>query len=175
MDGRGSLSPEFSKRVQEVLGLTSAPASVDDLKDALRERVVAGSLDVEPFFSERETPHQVEFEGEVRHTHCALDALLLPFLTGRRITLRSGCPHCGETVTVEASPMGFHSSHPEAVLSLGVSREGKGSVQENACPFINLFPSGEHYRAWAAARDDALTVMLSVDEAAEITSFFPCC
>jgi hypothetical protein len=170
-----TLDPQFSKRTQEVFGLKAAPLTLDDLKSALGERVASGGVEVEALFAAGDTLHEVDLGGEVRHTNCALDALMLPFLTGHEVNFRSRCPHCGDTVTVQAARSGFHPSHPEAVLSLGVSREGAGPVQENACPFINLFPSKEHYEAWAADRKDVLAVMLSLSEAFSLLRGPACC
>jgi hypothetical protein len=132
-------------------------------------------FDVEWFFATGETPHRVESGGHIRYADCALDALAFSTLTGRGITLKSRCPHCEETVTVEAMGSTFRSPHPQAVLSLGVARRGTGPVQENACPFINLFPSEEHYRAWAAGHDDTLTAMLSLEEAVQLAGGPACC
>ncbi len=165
MNLRTTLDHQFSKRIQDVFGLKTAPLTLDDLKSTLSERLTGGGVEVEDLFAPRETRHEVEFAGEVRHTHCALDALMLPFLTGQEVTLRSQCPHCDHTVTVEATRSDFRSSPPEAVLSLGVSREGTGPAQQYACPFINLFPSREHYEAWATDTSEALIIMLSLSQA----------
>ncbi len=163
MGSETTLDPLFSRRVQEVFGLETAPLTLDDLGSSLKEWL-AGS-GAEALFAPGETRHRVEFASGVRYTYCALDALVLPFLIGQQVIIRSECPHCTDPSVVKATGSGFYPSPPGVVLSLGVSREGTGSVQQNACPYINLFPSKGHYQVWAADTSEALVVMLSLSKA----------
>ncbi|MBI4216312.1 MAG: alkylmercury lyase family protein [Chloroflexi bacterium] len=171
----GALDPRFSKRIQQVFGLEAAPLTLDDLTFAISDKVAVGDIEVANLFAGSPTRHEVDFQGEVKHTHCALDALMLPFLTGRDITLRSECPHCGDVVAVKGTRSGFRPSRPKAVLSLGVALEGTGQAQREACPYINLFPSPRHYREWAAVTGGALTIMLSLKEAHRLLRGPGCC
>ncbi len=160
-----TLDPLFAKRIQEVFGLETLPLTLDDLGSSLGKRLAGGGVKAEDLLAPGETRYRVEFAGGVRYTYCALDALMLPFLVGQRVIIRSECPHCTDPSVVKATDSGFYPSPPGVVLSLGVSREGTGSVQQEACPYINLFPSKGHYQVWAADTKEALVVMLSLSQA----------
>jgi len=89
-----------------------------------------------------------------------MDAIMLPGLIRGPVEVRSRCPHCGEPIEVRVSDGHLFSSHPRAVMSLGLRRDGEGPVQAVVCPYINLFPSADHYEAWAAATPEAETIAM---------------
>lgn len=105
--------------------------------------------------------HEVAIGGERVYTHCALDALMLPTLTGRPVRIRSASP-LGGVVSVVADTASATAQPEDAVLSIGVRRGADGPVQVVCCPLINLFTSRDEYARWARAETDAISVPLSL-------------
>lgn len=101
------------------------------------------------------TRHRVTIlSGLSLHVHCALDALLLPFLLG------------GEDVAVESVPPGTPASPisfqilrgrlfdaPEGVLVTIPLQRNMGSLRESFCPYSNIFPDSVAYEDWASSVD----------------------
>ncbi len=153
-----TVPPALGQRLQGVFGLELAPHSLGDLVGLFgRTRT---QIDQAELWAPAPTLHAVQTAGRSGYTNCAMDAIMLPAITGQPVELRSECPHCRELVEVRVADGRVQSSHPPAVMSFGLMREGDGPVQAIGCPVINLFPSAEHYRAWAAATPQAETVML---------------
>ena len=141
-----------------VLRLALPPTSLGELV----ERLASVPWREADLISETATGHAIISDGEERFTHCALDALLLPSVTGRPLQLRSSCPHCGEVVEVVATGRAIESLRPDAVLSLGVAAGGTGSAYECVCPYINLFPNQRHYDEWVEATPGATSIALGI-------------
>lgn len=153
-----AVRPTLGHRLHDVYGLESVPHRLGDLV-ALFGRM-GTEIDQADLWAPAPTLHAVQTAARSGYTNCAMDAIMLPAITGEPVELRSKCPHCGELVEVRVADGHVFSSHPTAVISFGLMREGAGPVQAIGCPVINLFPSAEHYRAWAAATPQAETVML---------------
>lgn len=80
--------------------------------------------------------------------------------------MRSVSPQRGTVVEVRLWADRFEVSHPGAVMSYGVAREGDGPLQtETLCPFINLFPSETEYELWRSSHPEAVTVAITVEDA----------
>ncbi len=156
--GEIAVSPALGRRLRDVFGLERAPHRLGDLVELFgRTRL---EIDEADLWAPAPTAHAVQTAGRSGYTNCAMDAIMLPAITGEPVELRSGCPHCGELVEVRVADGRVLSSHPAAVMSFGLLRDGAGPVQEIGCPVINLFASAEHYHAWVAATPQAETVML---------------
>lgn len=91
--------------------------------------------------------------GQTHRTHCVMDALILPALEGDVGTIRSESPLDRRVVEIRVTPDGAEADPPEAVVSFGVRREGSGTAQEIACPYINAFASMDEYVRWAVVRN----------------------
>lgn len=106
-------------------------------------------------------------DGETKYTHCVLDTLLLSVIGNTPATVRSTSPLNSKVVTLHVTPEGVKAEPPEAVMSYGVLREGNGTVYEMLCPYVNAFGSREEYERWAEATPEAVTVGLSIEQAAD--------
>jgi alkylmercury lyase len=156
------IPPDLGARLQAVFALERTPATLGDL--AARPRGPADAARVERLFSDGPSRHAVRLADATRYTHCVLDALLLPLLTGAPVAVRSEIP-LGGAVSLEVTPDGVAADAPDAVVSFGVARAGEGEVRQTACPFINIFPSRAAYERWAAATPEAVTMALPLAEA----------
>lgn len=153
-----AVPPALGRRLQDVFGLELVPPRLGDLVELFgRTRT---EIDQADLWAPAPTAHAVQTAGRSGYTNCAMDAIMLPAITGKPAELRSACPHCGVLIEARVADGRVLSSHPTAVMSFGLLRDGDGRVQEIACPVINLFPSAGHYHAWAAATPQAETVML---------------
>lgn len=95
---------------------------------------------------------------------CVLDPLAYPFLADVPGTITSRTPVRGEEIEVDVSEDGVAVSHPDAVISLGVSDHADPdapvtleTVYRQVCGFVHLFADEDEYETWAADADAATT------------------
>lgn len=154
------LPTELARRLQEVLRLPLAPATLGEMVDSLsasRRQVSPAHLCCQG------SRHKVTVDKEPISTRCVVDAIMLAAVDGGLVESLS--PLLGQKVTVRIDPDGAAVvSPPTAVFSYGVAREGQ-HIYEVLCPYLLAFASAEEYRRWADATTEALTVMLSPEEA----------
>lgn len=109
-------------------------------------------------------------DGDERQDYvCVLDPIVYPFLADAPGTITSRTQVRGEEIEVEVTEDGVDVSHPEAVLSIGVSDHvdpdasvTREVVYRQVCGFVHLFADEDEYEAWAT-ETEAATTSLPVD------------
>ncbi len=100
--------------------------------------------------SARPTPHVVELGFTAPWANCAIDALAVPAMAGRRGTIRSRCAQCGSPIAVQVEGTRALDGDPaDIVVAYGgrADRCDRSSL-EASCPYINFFCNIEHARLW---------------------------
>lgn len=115
----------------------------------------------------RETPHRFTVDGQVLHTWCALDTLILPTVLGRPAQVMSPTPGSGEPVRLSVDPVvGVTALDPgTAVVSVLVPDRGTG-VRAAFCNQVHFFATPAAARDWLAEHPGG--AVLSVGEAFEL-------
>jgi hypothetical protein len=158
---------ELADGVQQAFGLPPRRAdTLGELVESFASR--RGTLRPENLISEKPTPHEVKVDGQNLYTFCFVDALMLPFaLRGEPVEVRSKTSG-GEEIRALVTEEGVDGWPPGAVVSFGASREGKGSVEQCLCPYLNAFSSRAEYERWAADNPQAITVGISLEDAFDL-------
>jgi hypothetical protein len=153
----------LSESLQQAVAI--APQRHETLGELVKDMARRAALRNEDPVSEQPTRHEAKVNGEILHTNCFGDALVLPFvLRDKKFEVRSESPIGGD-VRATVTKDGVEVSPPNAVMSFGATRVGDGPVQAMACPYINAFPSREDYKRWAEATPEAVTIALSLEDA----------
>ena len=100
---------------------------------------------------------------------CALDALLVPLLSGRSSQVSATCPATGKLIRLTVTKDGIQDLEPtSAVLSLRLPGEATtaDNVQATICAYGHFFVDREHASTWPGLYPEA--VLLSVEEAAHL-------
>lgn len=108
--------------------------------------------------------HNAVVDGDVRHFHRVLYALVVPFLhdAGTPITIQSDAPRAGHRVGIEASKGTLSVDPADAVTSSGVATDIEtperdefdvSLAHEWFCAYTNAFPSEAVRDEWAARTD----------------------
>lgn len=166
MRGTAHFPPELAERLRLIFGLDEAPAGVEDVLRIFRG--VVASVGAESLCCSA-SRHQVLTGGRTVHTNCVMDALMLPFVTGEAVEVRSRSPLSDEVVTLRATTERVEAEPPSAVVSFGASRVASAPVVAAVCPYINAFPTVEEYERRTADTPDAVTIAMLVGEAFELT------
>jgi len=102
--------------------------------------------------------------GESQAYVCVLDPLIYPFLTDTPGTVRSASQQGSDQIEVDVTPDGVAASHPDAVVSVGVSNGADAVdtitpevVYRQVCGYVHVFATVSAYESWAADLDAATT------------------
>ena len=170
--------PLVKERVDQIIGnLGIAREGAYRFLSEVAERDADGNVFGIMGLSLNETPHHVSVNGMRMSTWCAGDALFVPALIRRIVTVESKSPVSGEKVRLKVSPQGVEEAHPVgAVVSIVIvdpGEENLGSVEAiwgTFCHHIFFFASRKEAERWAAGRDDI--ELLSVEEAYQLVRLF---
>jgi alkylmercury lyase len=156
---------ELDRAVQRAVGIT--PRRHEMLGELVRDIAAQrGACRPDDLISEQPTRHEVSVDGQISHTYCFLDALILPFvMQGESFEVHSESPVSGREVTALVTVGSVEASPAEAVVSFGAARAGEGPVHATLCPYLNAFPSREEYEIWAAKTPHGVTIALSLEDA----------
>ena len=160
------IAQELSESVQRAVGMH--PRRHETLGELVKDVTVQrGVRRPENLISDQPTRHEVRVDGEILHTYCIMDALMLPFVVqGERFEVRSESPiSVGGEVTALVTKNSVEGTPADAVVSFGASRVGAGPVQARLCPYLNAFPSPRKYEIWKATTPRVVTIALSLEDA----------
>ncbi|WP_208027874.1 alkylmercury lyase family protein [Rhabdothermincola sediminis] len=164
---------ELGTRLAELHNLDDPPATLGHLADQLGGLLtrLASTDTVESLLCCGSTSrHQTVIEGQIIHTHCVLDSLMLPAIRNRPAIIHSTSPRDEQPIHVTIDRDTVTADPPTAVMSLGVARYGNGSIYDTACPYINAFTSDGAYQRWADATPGAVTMALSIGDAVTLAA-----
>ncbi len=121
-------------------------------------------------FSTRPTKHLVRFhdwaEAKPVYALCAVDALGVPFMLNRDVSIASSCAHCSGPITIRVHGQTVMACTPaETVVWRGTGTMDGECVATAFCPTVNFFCSSAHVAAWQQDRPDTAGSVLNLGEA----------
>lgn len=120
-------------------------------------------------FSSVPTPHVVTFdqwsEAKPVYAQCAIDALGLPFMLGRDLSITSSCVACGKAIAITVRDQIIVAYSPSETLVWAGTIQREGPVAASACPAINFFCSAAHVEEWLQSQPNAVGSVISLGEA----------
>jgi hypothetical protein len=112
----------------------------------------AGQIRAAYPFSPSPTPIRVSWAGgPVAYAMCAIDALGVSAMLGRRVTITAAEPGTGRVITVHAARDQARWDPPGAVVFDGATSGDCGHAADRSCGYINFFTSARAARTWAQA------------------------
>jgi mercuric ion transport protein len=119
-------------------------------------------------FSMVPTKHLVWFrdwpEAKPVYAACAVDALGIPFMMDRDVSIESSCAYCAMPVVIKMRDRSIESCIPaETVVWVGTAYRGHAAT--SLCPTMDFLCSPAHAAAWREARPQEEGHVLSVGEA----------
>jgi hypothetical protein len=163
-DGRDAavLPAEVGERFRELFGLDERPVTAADLVRGWDRRwPLEGPLTAEALYADAPTRHEARIGGDVRHTHCVLDALMLASLTGEPVEVVSRSPVSDRGVKIRLDAAGLRDvAPPSAVVSVGAASDLDGGIGDAVCGYINAFADADEYVAWRQQVPEAATAAL---------------
>ncbi|MER7174790.1 alkylmercury lyase family protein [Streptomyces mesophilus] len=101
-------------------------------------------------FSAVPTPHRVRIDGVEAWSMCAIDALGIPSMLGRDVTISSTDPVNGEPVTV-SSRSGILTWEPPGAVVFAGMQPGEGPAADVCCRTVSFFTGPGTARTWSDA------------------------
>lgn len=119
-------------------------------------------------FSTVPTKHRVQFRdwpaAKPIYAPCAVDALGIPFIMDRDVSVESSCAYCETPVAVKVRDRSIESCTPaETVVWVGTAYSGHAAT--SICPTLDFFCSPTHVVAWREAQPRETGSVLSLGEA----------
>ena len=119
-------------------------------------------------FSTIPTTHHVQFRdwpaAKPVYAPCAVDALGIPFMMDRDVSIESCCAYCEMPVVIKVRDRSIESCIP-AVTVVWVGTAYSGHAATSICPTLDFFCSPAHAAAWQEARPQEEGHVLSLGEA----------
>jgi mercuric ion transport protein len=119
-------------------------------------------------FSTVPTKHLVRFrdwaEAKPVYAQCAVDALGIPFMLGRDLSILSACAYCEKPIQIEVRDQRIVPCDPAGTV-VWVGTAYSGHAATSICPTVDFFCSSAHAAAWWQARPHEAGHVLSVGEA----------
>lgn len=181
------LDPRVSQRLQQVLQLSTAPATMSEFWQ-LAEKEYLGIPENKEFMEQvragkaviAETDEDTGYslalpDGSNPKVECAGDALGTALLRHVDI-VHARCPHCGEKMQIKIEGKRVvNASLPSIVFWMGgsaktgiVMLEGKDIPEDPVCYHIHLFPNRDHLAAWLQAKSDEFGFTVSLNDIVEL-------
>ena len=112
-------------------------------------------------FSPSPTPIQVTWDdGPVTYAMCAIDALGISAMLGRRVTIIAAEPGTGSIITVHADHDQARWNPPRTVVFAGTTGGDCPHAADRTCGHINFFTSAQAARTWAHANPTVTGMVL---------------
>src|SRR5205823_9698107 len=117
-------------------------------------------------FSSVPTAHQVAIAGLATvSAMCAIDALGIPFMVNRTVTIASRDAATDEPLAIQIEPETERVMAEPTGVVVFVGTTGEGTAAACRCPFINFFRSAEAAIAYHEAHPELDGEVLSLDAA----------
>ena len=159
------VSPDVRQAHQDILAgflKTGAPPDVDHFRPSVFEdlklrdlvHVRSGRIAVAYPFSVSPTDFRVTVGPTPLNAVCAIDALGVAAMAGRRVRVRCRCPVCKIVTDLEVASDGLTISQttaPHARVWAGVE-DVDGCAVDTQCRTMQLFCSPEHLAQWREAQ-----------------------
>jgi hypothetical protein len=156
--GRGDIAKRVGSTSRVVEGrLRALETRMTIRRNEAGEVTVAGGLSVEP------TGHRMEFDGRLRFTCCAFDALGILGALETNGVIESTSPETSAPLRVT-----FQAGRPEASDAVLFYADDSccTSVLDEWCPNVNFFEGKEQAARWAE-RSGVVGIVLGLGEATE--------
>lgn len=123
-------------------------------------------------FTLEPTPHRLEFDGEVVHAMCAVDALAVAPLIEREVTIVSRCAGTNAMVRVHQRGRFLLSVRPSDALAVGIGwQDPHCCAAHSLCRDMVFLRDPDVAERWRAQRPGGGAV-LTLDEAIEVGARF---
>lgn len=171
------IPPDVADTFRVALGLDEPPKTIGEWAAATTRLFgdVGITVGLEDMCTTDTSKHEARFNNEVRHFHCVLDTLLVPFVLDEPTTvdIRSRSPVSGAIIELSVTREDISVDPESAVMSFGVAADvgppddleaSPALAYERFCPYINAFIDETEYGEWAAATPEAVTMGLPLTD-----------
>jgi hypothetical protein len=97
---------------------------------------------------------------------CAIDALGIAPMFGRRIEVESRDPVSGETIGARVGPDGSAEWWPESAVVVAGADRSQSAACSGCCPVLNFFVSPANAERWLTEHPEVRANVISIPEAA---------